>query len=88
MKHKTMRETYPEFNCTSCNINTLHNGEYYMLKNKLWKQIADNKNGMMCIGCVENKLNRTLKRKDFTDAPVNNLEVFNKSDRLIDRLTS
>lgn len=88
MKHKKMRETYPEFNCTTCKTNTLHNGEYYMLNDKLWRKIADNKNGMMCIGCVETKLKRQLTRKDFTDAPVNNLETFNKSDRLIDRLTS
>jgi len=46
--------------------------------------------GMLCIGCLENRIGRKLTRYDFMDAPINDLGYFpaDRSDRLIDRLTT
>jgi hypothetical protein len=43
---------------------------------------------ILCIGCLEKRIGRTLCRTDFTDAPVNNPNEHQHSDRLRDRLTT
>lgn len=88
MKHEKMLKEYPEFNCVKCGCNTLYHGEYYMVHNKLWKQAHRKRKGMLCIGCFEENLGRQLTSKDFTDAPVNNIDMFEKSERLKSRLQS
>jgi hypothetical protein len=43
--------------------------------------------GMLCIGCLEKRLNRELNRYDFILAPINEIyDGSKKSNRLIDRL--
>jgi hypothetical protein len=42
---------------------------------------------ILCIGCLEKRIGRTLTRDDFTDAPANDAKKNNMSDRLRDRLT-
>jgi hypothetical protein len=39
---------------------------------------------ILCIGCLEKRIGRTLCRADFTDVPINRFP--NNSDRLRDRL--
>lgn len=68
-----------------CGFDTFHN-EYYMVHDGIWK--AANGAIMLCIGCLEERLNRKLTIRDFTDAPVNRLNFGTKSARLIDRLTN
>jgi hypothetical protein len=41
---------------------------------------------ILCIGCLEHRLGRTLVACDFTDAPVNDPDKPTISDRLRDRL--
>lgn len=77
-----------EFICIECNINTSDIQEYYMIQDYLWKQVNPQINGMLCIGCVETKLGRTLISTDFPSYPVNQIGVFLKSERLINRLTT
>lgn len=86
----TADEDFSEFNCISCGVNTLECKEYYMINNKLWKQITkDTKGkGMLCIGCVEQRLGRRLAFEDFTQAPINTIYWNSKSDRLKSRLMS
>lgn len=44
--------------------------EYYMVRNNLWalKGVGD---GYLCIGCLERRIGRKLRPRDFTTAPIN-----------------
>jgi hypothetical protein len=57
-----------------------------MLHDDLWEQLHPDKDGNLCIGCVEQRLGRLLNASDFTDLPINNTEQFTRSLRLRDRL--
>jgi hypothetical protein len=57
--------------CFDCGIDTIAIGEYYMLNEEVWLAANPGHEGMLCIGCVEERLERQLTRDDFTDAPVN-----------------
>jgi len=74
--------------CLDCGVDTAELGEYYMVCHRVWYYLSRSDEGMLCIGCLENRLGRCLTKKDFIKAPVNRLDVFHKSDRLIDRLTT
>lgn len=56
-----------------------------MVTDEVWLTAWPEKRGMLCIGCVEAKLGRTLTPEDFTDAPINQGYV-DYSDRLRNRL--
>jgi hypothetical protein len=71
--------------CTDCNIDTYANHEYYMLRNDVWAATGHKQQGYLCIGCVEQRLGRTLTRDDFTDVLLNNLS---HRCRRSERLTS
>lgn len=73
-----------QFKCLSCRENT--RDEYYMVRNDLWNLVVPGKKGMLCIGCLEDRIGRRLVPNDFTDLPVNRLDFNYKSDRLRDRL--
>lgn len=57
-----------------------------MVQSWLWKKVNPNILGLLCIGCLEHRLGRELTRTDFTDAPVNSTDIFDKSRRLQNRL--
>lgn len=65
------------FACMDCGMNTLHENEYYMLTDDTWfaarSDVKDKykRTGMLCIGCVENRLGRQLRPDDFADVPLN-----------------
>lgn len=84
-----MKDNYPEFMCIDCGINTLtETGEYYMVRDDVWLAAAEDKNmGMLCIGCLEDRLGRQLNGLDFIDAPINK-GVFPQSNRLQLRLAA
>lgn len=67
------------FRCCDCKVDTLAGREYYMLTQKTWKQTGL-KAGILCIGCVEKRMGRELRPRDFTSAPIN--AIFPPSDRL------
>ena len=69
-----------------CGVDTNALDEYYMLRDDLWEQLHPDKDGNLCIGCVEQRLGRHLNASDFTDLPINNTEQFTRSARLRDRL--
>ena len=58
------------FYCLDCGFDTYY-GEYYMLADKLWLQANPKIDGMLCIGCVEKRLGRKLKKEDFINCPLN-----------------
>lgn len=87
----TTEETIAEldaFICINCDINTSEINEYYMIEDHLWKKVNPNITGMLCIGCVENKLGRKLNSADFTPYPINQIGFFIQSARLINRITT
>ena len=79
------------FVCMDCGINTRIIDEYYTLKDKMWLTANPRNKGMLCIGCVEQRLGRMLTQEDFRmEVPINILELtdrFPKSPRLLDRLS-
>jgi hypothetical protein len=58
-----------------CDADTYVNEQYYVLKDRLWKTINPGVDGMLCLGCVEKRLGRTLGRKDFKKVPVNQAQA-------------
>ena len=80
------------FGCMGCGVCTID--EYYMVHNHIWEAAllpsdADSKYEMLCIACIESRLNRKLHGKDFTDAPVNSMSDWKeKSYKLCKRLTA
>lgn len=76
---------HPDWLCADCQDCTLCNEEYYMVWDNLW-QNAGLDEEMMCIGCLENRIQRQLINKDFTKYPINERTFGKRSDRLNDRL--
>lgn len=60
-----------DFGCMDCAIDTLETGEYYMLIKRIWNRIHDSYDGMLCIGCVEQRIGRELRPADFARCPLN-----------------
>jgi hypothetical protein len=54
-------------------MDTMARGEYYMLKDAVWRRINPLVFGMLCLQCAEDRLGRELHRNDFSSAPVNRL---------------
>jgi hypothetical protein len=66
-----------------------------MVKKRVWKQAWAGRlkpwhalpgQQILCIGCLEKRLGRTLVPSDFIKAPVNDPAEFSHSDRLLNRL--
>lgn len=79
--HKSKRKWL----CVDCGEHTKY--EHYFLKNEVWMGEAKmGEVGMLCVGCVEGRINRTLKPSDFTSAHINNPKKNMMSDRLRTRI--
>lgn len=72
------------FICADCNMDTApkSGNEYYAVVNEIW-QTAKGGDCILCIGCLEARLNRELKPADFSHAAIN--FIFPQSDRLAAR---
>lgn len=82
-------EELARFNCLDCGVSTLENGEYYMVTDEVWlEEVAAIDSGMLCIGCLEERLGRRLTKDDFILAPINDGWLFDQSPRLQDRLSA
>ena len=57
--------------CMDCGMNTRATGEYYLLKDPLWRRVNPLIFGLLCLGCAEDRLGRPLCRADFSSAPLN-----------------
>ena len=75
------------FDCTDCHQNTFLKKEYYMLHDEVWCSVAS-KFEMLCISCLEQRLNRTLNSNDFVFQPINYGSLFPQSKLLYSRLHS
>jgi hypothetical protein len=76
-------------NCVDCRWDTINLGEWYMVRDDVWEQACrrEPKPAYLCIGCLEERLSRTLTPDDFIDAPVNDPTDKRSSSRLRARLT-
>jgi len=84
--------------CDDCGAECLspaigHPTEWYMVTDDVWETARAPETIILCIGCLETRLGRTLTRADFTDAPLNDLTLYNperawwhRTARLTDRL--
>lgn len=56
-----------KWHCLDCGMNTLHTDDYYMLRNKIWRQIVprEQRHGMLCLACMASRLGRLLLPSDF-----------------------
>lgn len=79
------REDYADFLCVDCGIDTWEIGEYYMIHKPLWLTHGADQ-GMLCIGCLEDRIGRRLTSADFTDYPINRDTTEYRSPRLRTRL--
>jgi hypothetical protein len=88
--------SYRRLECRKCGVNASKIGEWYMLRNEIWEGIVRRwqipidqygQAGILCIGCFETLLGRTLTAEDFTACPVNDDYLSRRSPRLQDRLT-
>ncbi|QFG12256.1 Hypothetical Protein OBI_RACECAR_152 [Arthrobacter phage Racecar] len=80
MVNKTEEDNFKEFECMDCPVNTHYIHEYYMVQFDLWYSVVPSGEGMLCIGCLEDRLGRELTTEDFIEAPVN-YGIFGMSDR-------
>jgi hypothetical protein len=82
--------------CADCGVDTSpcsgkrgrrHNDKWecYLVKDSVW-QCAGMGRGFLCIGCLEARLGRQLRPRDFTDAPINDPDDPWKTPRLLSRL--
>jgi hypothetical protein len=82
--------------CADCGVGTLTLGEWYLVRNEVWEKAwaARRKSWhsvvpgqqILCIGCLEQRLGRTLTHRDFPDGVTLNKGICGMSGRLRDRL--
>lgn len=77
-----------KFLCLDCKMDTGKEREHYYLRLDVWLQAHNSKTGMLCIGCVEQRLGRRLTSADFTDATINDPKVVPMSARLVSRIAA
>lgn len=84
---KPMTKPYPTtMICVDCGVNIGEIAEYYMVHDHIWAEAGMTSNGgMLCIGCLESRLDRDLTPSDFTDALLNSMR-FMRSAHLRHRL--
>lgn len=84
--------------CKDCGVDTgnmptelagrdrrIHYSEFYSIKNSLWKKAKGGSDDYyLCVGCLERRIGRPLRGRDFTKFPVNYLKYWD-TPRLIDR---
>lgn len=89
MSSKILKQIEEEFACMDCGINTFFTEEYYMLEDKVWLSItkSEERLGVLCISCVEKRLDRKLESNDFSDCSLNKSFICGpKSKCLLNRL--
>jgi hypothetical protein len=80
--------------CADCRVDVGKINEWYMVHDELYERAWPGHNAVpyghavLCIGCLETRIGRTLVRRDFANVPVN--DIFDDSncfsDRLLNRL--
>lgn len=66
-----LRLVRPCYCCKDCGKDTMKSGEYYNVLNPVWEQANKGNAGMLCLDCLETRLGRALTAFDFSSAPIN-----------------
>lgn len=76
------------FKCYDCGMCTDCSAEYYMVKDDVWYSAvtARSKPSILCIGCLERRIDRLLTKDDFSAVPLNEMPFWPRSERLKTRL--
>lgn len=74
------------FLCLDCQVDTGKIHEHYFIHTEIWLSVVGSKKGMLCVGCLENRLKRRLTHLDFPAITVNNPRYEPKSQRLMERM--
>jgi hypothetical protein len=83
--------------CCDCGLGCNVAGEWYAVKGPVWKLAWRRRRkpwhdvfgqSVLCIGCLEKRIGRTLCADDFTEASVNWPDKENISERMRQRLTA
>lgn len=61
--------------CMDCGVRTAATGDYYMVHDALWQKANPDSRGMLCLGCLAGRIGRKLQFRDFTQAPINELNA-------------
>ena len=87
---------YIGLHCEDCGVGTRTLGEYYAVKDYVWDYAwggrrkpwhGSSGQEILCIGCLENRIGRTLVASDFIpDVPANDPNQDDISERMRDRL--
>ncbi len=86
MTIKIQSDESKAFLCLDCGVDT--GFEYYMIHDHLWLNVMPDREGMLCVGCLEDRLGRKLCSRDFPDMPINDVTNSQiRTARLQDRLT-
>ena len=80
--------------CADCGVGTFTLGEWYLVKDEVWAQAWAGRlkswhrlpgQQILCIGCLEKRIGRTLMASDFiTDEPIN--DPAKATTRMSDRM--
>lgn len=76
------------FACLDCREDVSKIKEYCMLVDSTWYLIHNSAKGMLCVGCIESRLGRRLIPDDFNESYLNRSRSFERSARLLDRMTN
>lgn len=76
------------FRCMDCAACTNCDYEYYMVTDEVWLGANPKDHGMLCVGCLEQRRGKLLTKDDFTDCPLNAINLITGSTRLKSRLTN
>ena len=77
-----------KFLCLDCKVDTGKIGEHYFVDTDLWLSAVGSKVGMLCIGCLETRLQRKLTASDFPSISINSPRYEKKSQRLMERMNT
>lgn len=75
------------WHCLDCEVHCRKIDEYYMVNDNIWFEYVPEHDGMLCLGCLEERMQRKLSKSDFTDAPINSPGIQKMSQRYLDRLS-
>jgi hypothetical protein len=59
--------------CDDCGVETWP-WEIYVVHGEIWREAGADPKGILCLGCLENRLGRELEPPDFPRLPINDDE--------------
>ncbi len=75
-----------KFLCLDCHVDTGRLHEHYFVHTAIWLAVVGSLSGMLCVGCLEDRLGRRLSPDDFPAVTINDPRFEPKSLRLLSRL--